>query len=266
MFARWFERYAAQPAHQTEGGNVRAVIGFDIRAAEAETSATDQQSEKEDEEEASFLHREPQQRNQHLYQQEQRQQQHLAEPLQQSYFLDDSQHSSVSDGATQPLPAAVPALHLDATSDRDSEDSGSDCDVSGSEDFDLFQLSANRTKTSDYELNKRWGIDAGICSTDCTLADANEPPLKVGDPVFVLQLEWGDDSLGRLRNRLEARVFEFSERYPELVHIKYARLTFNRVFLLGLAAMMHKRSRLCVTGVLGTAKVPALPTAPVCGC
>lgn len=233
-FVRWFERYAAQPAIQTERGNVGAVIDFDIKAAEAEISASDQQNDKEDEEEAPFLQR------------EQRQHQHLAEKQQQSHFLDDSQqqqshflhdsqHSSVSDGATQLPPAAIPAFNLDPTSDRDSEDSGSDCDVSGSEDFDLFQLSANRTKTSDYELNKRWGIDAGICSTDGTLADANEPPLKVGDPVFVLQLEWGDDSLGRLRNRLQARVFEFSERYPDLVHIKYVRVTFTPVFLPGLA-------------------------------
>ena len=139
---------------------------------------------------------------------------------QQSHFSDDSHHSHVSDGETQPLPVVIQAIAQDAASDRESDDSASDYDVSGSEDFDLFKLSVDKTKTSDYEISRHWGIDPGECSSDGTLADANEPPLQLGDAVYVLQLEWGDDSLGRLRNRLEAKVVEFSERFPDLVHIK----------------------------------------------
>jgi hypothetical protein len=115
---------------------------------------------------------------------------------------------------------AIPSLNQDAVSDRDTEDSSSDYDSSGAEDFDLINLSVDKAKTSDFELTKHWGIDAGMCPTDNTLADESELALNVGDYVFVLQLEWGDDSLGRLRNRLEGRVIEFSDENPDIVHIK----------------------------------------------
>jgi hypothetical protein len=152
------------------------------------------------------------------HEQDEPQQEQHAVQLHQSHFPDDSH---VSDGETQPLPVVIQAITQDAASDREySDDSASDYDVSCSEDFDLFNLSVDKTKTSDYEISRHWGIDPGECSLDGTLADTNEPPLQLGEAVFVLQLEWGDDSLGRLRNRLEARVLEFSERFPDLVHVK----------------------------------------------
>jgi hypothetical protein len=85
----------------------------------------------------------------------------------------------------------------------------SDADTGFSEVFDLSKLSVNKAKTSNLALANFWGRDAGLCPTmEGTLADSSEADLVVGDAVFVLQLEWGDDSLGQLHNRLEARVVE----------------------------------------------------------
>jgi hypothetical protein len=71
------------------------------------------------------------------------------------------------------------------------------------------------------QLNEYWGRDAGLCSLKGTLADASERDVCVGDQVFVLQLEWGDDSLGPLRNRFEAKVEKIGDdRRPEQVCLK----------------------------------------------
>jgi hypothetical protein len=58
-----------------------------------------------------------------------------------------------------------------------------------------------------------------MCSTTLgTLADDSEAELRVGDAVFVLQLEWGVDSLGPLHNRLEAKVVDIHA--DGFVHLK----------------------------------------------
>jgi hypothetical protein len=66
------------------------------------------------------------------------------------------------------------------------------------------------SKISDLKLCiDYWGIDA-LSSSSETCAENCEPvpDFIVGELVFVLQLDWGDDSLGPLRMRLEAKVTE----------------------------------------------------------
>jgi hypothetical protein len=89
------------------------------------------------------------------------------------------------------------------------------------DDFDLHQLK-KISKMSDWELcNAYWGRDSGLCSTSKTLVDHGEGDLKEGETVFVLQLDWGDDSVGAIRNRLEAKVVEVGRgRHSSLVHVK----------------------------------------------
>jgi hypothetical protein len=90
-----------------------------------------------------------------------------------------------------------------------------------SDDFDLHQHK-KISKMSDWELcNAYWGRDSGLCSTSKTLVDHGEGDLKEGETVFVLQLDWGDDSVGAIRNRLEAKVVEVGHgRHSSLVHVK----------------------------------------------
>jgi hypothetical protein len=70
-----------------------------------------------------------------------------------------------------------------------------------------------------------WGIDAlpvgcHACADICeAMAD-----FVLGEFVFVLQLDWGDDSLGPLRTRLEAKVVECPAAETSragYIHLKY---------------------------------------------
>ena len=140
------------------------------------------------------------------------QQQHRDQEHHSESSGDESHHSN---HATQPVhPRAStasaplpPPLTEDFFSDEASV--SSDEGTGASEVFDLSKLSVNKAKTSNLALANFWGRDSGLCPTmEGTLADGSEPALAVGDAVFVLQLEWGDDSLGHLHNRLEARVVE----------------------------------------------------------
>ena len=107
--------------------------------------------------------------------------------------------------ASPPHAAAPPALPLEQAS------LGSDSDVSDSFDAGLQPPQPMQhldfSQMTTHALNSVfWGIEAGLRGSEGTLADERERDLVVGDQVFVLQLEWGDDSLGPLGNRLEGRV------------------------------------------------------------
>ncbi len=120
-------------------------------------------------------------------------------------------HASVASGA--PASSVVQEAYFLHNS------GASDDDIGETEEFDVFKLSVDKSKTFDFQLTRHWGIDAGMCSTTLgTLADDNQAELRVGDAVFVLQLEWGVDSLGPLHNRLEAKVIDV---YADgFVHLK----------------------------------------------
>jgi hypothetical protein len=137
-----------------------------------------------------------------------------AHDLPASAIEDHSRHSLTDASA-----AAAPAVSLDDL--RHSFGSDFWQDASGSEDFDASLAHKDFSNISDMQLNELWGRDARLCSLKGTLADPNERDVVVGDQVFVLQLEWGDDSLGPLRNRLEAKVEKIDDnRRPGQVCLK----------------------------------------------
>jgi hypothetical protein len=73
------------------------------------------------------------------------------------------------------------------------------------------QVLVDYSKLSDLKLCiDYWGIDAlSTGSETCTAENCEAvPDFIVGELVLVLQLDWGDDSLGPLRMRLEAKVVD----------------------------------------------------------
>ena len=86
-------------------------------------------------------------------------------------------------------------------------------------DLNLGELRAI-SKASDWELcEAHWGRESGLCPRPAT--DDGEGDLKEGDAVFVLQVDWGDDSVGLVRNRLEGKVVEVGhKRRAGYVHVK----------------------------------------------
>lgn len=73
------------------------------------------------------------------------------------------------------------------------------------------QVLVDYSKLSDLKLCiDYWGIDALSTGSETCAAENCEavPDFIVGELVLVLQLDWGDDSLGPLRMRLEAKVVD----------------------------------------------------------